>query len=97
MSAELQADGAGRWRLSGALRFDTVPALLQRTPGFPAVAAVVDVSDVREFDTSALALLLEWRRRARANGHDLQIHKLPERLRDLARVAGVEGLLADGS
>jgi phospholipid transport system transporter-binding protein len=94
MNAELHADGAGRWRLKGALRFDTVPALLERQGDFPGAEKVVlDLSGVGEFDTSALALLLEWRRRARSAGGSLGIENLPERLHDLARVGGVDEIL----
>lgn len=93
MSAQLEAGEAGCWRLRGVLRFDTVPALLERNPLLSGATAVLDVSEVREFDTSALALLLEWQRRARDAGGRLRIENLPERLRGLARVGGVEGLL----
>jgi ABC-type transporter Mla MlaB component len=95
MSARLLAEGAGRWRVEGALKLDTVPGLVARAADFTGAPAVLDVSTVREFDTSALALLLEWRRRVHAGGGRLRIENLPAGLRELARAGGVEEVLSD--
>jgi phospholipid transport system transporter-binding protein len=95
MSARLVAEGAGRWRIEGAMRFDGVPALLAQRPEVAGGDATLDVSTVTDFDSSALALLLEWRRRALAAGGRLRIENLPGRLRNLARLGGVEAMLRD--
>jgi phospholipid transport system transporter-binding protein len=54
----------------------------------------VDASALKQFDTSAVALLLECHRLVREAGHRLQIDGLPAPLLELARLYGVETLLA---
>jgi phospholipid transport system transporter-binding protein len=53
----------------------------------------VDGSALKQFDSSALAVLLECQRMARAKGRAFAVQSLPERLVDLARLYGVDGLL----
>lgn len=53
----------------------------------------VDASALAEFDTSAIALLLHAQRSARARGLPLQLTGAPPKLRELARLYGVEELL----
>jgi phospholipid transport system transporter-binding protein len=54
---------------------------------------VVDVGEVTEMDSTLLALLLAWLRDARALGAELAFENLPEALRTIARLYGVEALL----
>ena len=44
-------------------------------------------------DSSLLALMLAWMRDARARGRDLVFVNLPESLKTIARLYGVESLL----
>jgi phospholipid transport system transporter-binding protein len=53
----------------------------------------IDLSGVREADSSALSLLLEWQRSAKARGFGLKYSGLPDNLRSLAQVYGVLDLL----
>ena len=55
--------------------------------------AVADASALRDFDTSALAVLLECRREALALGKSFAVSQLPARLRELATLYGVSELL----
>jgi phospholipid transport system transporter-binding protein len=55
--------------------------------------AVADASALREFDSSALAVLLECRREALALGKSFAVKQLPPRLHDLASLYGVTELL----
>ena len=57
-------------------------------------ADVVDASQLQAFDTSAIALLLEARRRAEARGATFRVTGAPPKLRELARLYGVEELLS---
>lgn len=50
---------------------------------------LLDASDLVQFDSSALAVLLACRRQAHAVGRQLQLQGLPEKLRELARLYGV--------
>jgi phospholipid transport system transporter-binding protein len=54
---------------------------------------VVDLSGVSEVDSSALSLLLEWQRTARAAGRVIAFTHLPANLKSLADLYGVSELL----
>jgi phospholipid transport system transporter-binding protein len=51
---------------------------------------LLDASGLRQFDSSALAVLLSCRREALALSRQLQLQGLPERLRELASLYGVQ-------
>jgi phospholipid transport system transporter-binding protein len=53
----------------------------------------IDLAGVDEADSSALSLLLEWQRAAKARGFRLSYSGLPENLRSLAQVYGILDLL----
>ena len=61
--------------------------------GGDAVLLTVDGSALLRFDSSALAVLLECQRMARAKGRAFAVQSLPPKLVALARLYGVEGLL----
>jgi phospholipid transport system transporter-binding protein len=54
---------------------------------------VVDGSQLRRFDSSALAVLLECRRLAQAWGKRFELRALPVKLGELARLYGLEDVL----
>lgn len=56
-------------------------------------STVVDASALVHFDSSALAVLLECRRESGARGRGFAVKGLPPRLRELASLYGVAGLL----
>ena len=58
-----------------------------------AALLTVDGSALRQFDSSALAVLLECQRMARAKGRAFAVQSLPPRLSELARLYGVDSLL----
>ena len=58
-----------------------------------AVLLTVDGSALQQFDSSALAVLLECQRMARARGRAFAVQSLPPKLNALARLYGVDGLL----
>jgi phospholipid transport system transporter-binding protein len=79
-------------RLEGALTLETVTACLERD--LPAGSLVVfDFGGVTRVDSSALALLLAWLRRAKARGSAVELRALPEPLMALAQLYGVDTLL----
>ena len=83
--------------LPGKLTHDEAPACAEvLEKGLVAEAAsatVVDASALVKFDSSALAVLLECRRQARGLGRSFSVKGLPPRLRMLASLYGVAGLL----
>lgn len=54
---------------------------------------VVDAGALQRFDSSALAVLLDCRRDALAQGKTLSVASMPARLANLARLYGVAELL----
>jgi phospholipid transport system transporter-binding protein len=83
--------------LPSRLTHDEAPAcvymLQQGLDGQTESATVVDASALVHFDSSALAVLLECRREASARGRGFAVKGLPARLRELATLYGVAGLL----
>lgn len=53
----------------------------------------VDLAEVTEMDSSLLALMLAWLREAKSRNRELAFANLPESLRTIARLYGVDGLL----
>jgi phospholipid transport system transporter-binding protein len=60
----------------------------------PDATVVVHAGSLQVFDSSALSVLLELRRRLLAQGKDLRVSGWPRRLEDLASLYGVRDLLA---
>jgi len=56
--------------------------------------AVLDASPLTQIDSSALAVLLELKRQASARQLRFEVRGAPARLQDLARLYGVQDLLA---
>ncbi len=83
--------------LPSSLPHDDAPAcmrmLQQGLAGQSGSAAVVDAMALTRFDSSALAVLLECRREAAALGRAFAVKGLSPRLRELATLYGVAGLL----
>jgi phospholipid transport system transporter-binding protein len=85
-------------RLEGALSFETLPRVLEASDAYEArddlpQRLTIDFSAVTEVDSSAVALLLEWRRRAAARGKTLIFVNLPDPLMALAGLYGVAELI----
>jgi phospholipid transport system transporter-binding protein len=56
-------------------------------------AVIADASPLAQFDSSALAVLLDCRREALSLGKSFSVSHLPPRLRELATLYGVAELL----
>lgn len=56
-------------------------------------AQVVDFAHAGKVDSSALSLMLAWRRRARAAGQSLEFRNVPDSLMSLANLYGVGELI----
>ena len=95
MSAAPQAEVLA---LDGALSFDTLPDVLRASEEYAARADLperltIDFAGVDAIDSSAVALLLEWRRQAQRRGKRLEFANLPPNLVALATLSGVEDLI----
>lgn len=68
--------------------------LVQAIPSQTGPAAQVEAGALKRFDSSTLAVLLEFRRACLAEGKGLELLNLNPRLVELARLYGVDHLLA---
>jgi phospholipid transport system transporter-binding protein len=83
-----------RMIVSGPATLGEVAALLEQ--GREQIrdgARIVDLGEVGELDSSALAVLLAWLREARERNRELVFTRLPEGLSAIARLYGVAELL----
>ncbi len=71
----------------------TLQLLQQAVASQPGPAVQVDASALQHFDSSAVAVLLEIGRHLQEQGKTLRVTGLPDRLRDLLALYGVESLL----
>lgn len=86
----------GRCTVQGAVNLENAVALLARgNELFTAPQVTLDLAAVTEVDSSALSLLLEWRREAVRNGRAIRYLNLPGNLRSLAELYGVTELLGE--
>ena len=84
--------------LEGALSFETLPRVLEESRAYSARPDLpdrltIDFAAITEVDSSAVALLLEWRREAARRGKGLYFVNLPANLLALADLYGVTGLI----
>ena len=85
---------AGRCTVAGPITMGNVTKVLEESARlFEAPHVVVDLSGVTEVDSSAVSLLLEWRRQARGGNRRIEYVNLPDNLRSLADLYGVSDLL----
>jgi len=84
--------------LTGALSFETIPSVLAQSAEYAARGDLpdcltIDFSEITGVDSSAVALLLEWRRQAAQRGKRLEFVNLPPNLVALAELYGVADLI----
>jgi phospholipid transport system transporter-binding protein len=83
--------------LDGPLSFESLPQVLERSQAYSARTDLperltIDFGAITAVDSSAVALLLEWRREAARVGKELHFVNLPANLLALAELYGVSGL-----
>jgi phospholipid transport system transporter-binding protein len=89
------SDDGSAWHFHGTLTFDNVAAVYASSKALALPArGVVDLAGLIHADSSALAVLLALSRRAMAEDKPLSLAALPDALMALARVYGIDELLA---
>lgn len=78
-------------KVAGPMNIDSVSGLLAQSTGMLEGVSLVDLSGVTEADSSAVSLLLEWRRQVK--GAALRFSNLPPALKSLADLYGVAELI----
>jgi phospholipid transport system transporter-binding protein len=84
--------------LEGPLSFETIPRVLEDSEKYAARTDLperltIDFAGITGVDSSAVALLLEWRRQAQRRGKTLVFVNLPPNLLALAGLYGVAELI----
>ncbi len=84
--------------LTGDLSFDTIPQVLEESAAYAARTDLperltIDFAGIAGVDSSAVALLLDWRRMAVRRGKTLVFVNLPANLIALAELYGVAELI----
>lgn len=73
---------------------DSLRLLAQAIKGEPDSGVVIDASNLRQFDSAALAVLLECHRLAQGWGKGFALRNAPPKLAALATLYGIEELLS---
>ena len=85
---------SGRIVVSGPVTLANVAALLEEgRRHLEEGVRTVDLGEVTEMDSSLLAAMLAWLRDARRRGHELTFVNLPESVRTIAHLYGLDGLI----
>ncbi len=94
--ARLDVVSPGQYRLIGELDFASVPVLADRGRVLFSGAGDVQVSldAVERGNSAGLALLVDWLREARRRQRRIRFTGVPAQMLALARVSGVDELLA---
>jgi phospholipid transport system transporter-binding protein len=84
--------------LNGELSYETIPGVLAESVAFAERSDLpdrltIDFAAITGVDSSAVALLLEWRRQALRRGKTLIFANLPANLMALAELYGVAELI----
>ena len=83
-----------RWQLSGDVVVGSAKTILTASQGFSITSETkVDFAQVTDIDTTALSLILEWKRRAQTENKTLSFVNLPANLNSLAALYGVNELI----
>lgn len=82
--------GGAEWRYHGSLTFENAASVYAASTELPLpTAGRVDLAEVTQVDSSALAVMLAVMRRARGSGQTLTLANVPAASATLARVYGV--------
>ncbi|MES2547947.1 MAG: STAS domain-containing protein [Pseudomonadota bacterium] len=84
-----------RWLLSGDVVNSTAGDILKASQAFSIEHNTnVDFADVEDIDTTAVSLILEWKRRAAKESQSLTFVNLPENLISLVQLYDVAELIS---
>ena len=85
---------SGRIVLSGPVTLANVASVLEEgRRHLEEGVRTVDLAEVTDMDSSLIAAMLAWLREAQRRERELVFTNIPESLRTIARLYGVDGLL----
>ncbi len=95
LRARIEPVRPDRFRIQGALTFDTVTRLLARSIELfsHAEALDIDLGGVESADSAGLALLVEWMRYARHHDLPIRFINMPPQMLAIARASSLDHVL----
>ncbi len=92
---EAQTNTVGQLEIVGELSFNTVPKLREIGCGFitKRERPIFNLQHTVSEDNSGIALLMAWTRFANKLGKDVCFINLPNQLRDVIKLSGLEDIL----
>ena len=91
----LDAANDGRAALAGPVTLANVNAVLDEgSRAFKAASVTVDLAGVTDVDSTAVSVLLEWRRAAARDKRVIGYVNYPDNLKSLIKLYGISELLA---
>ena len=97
----LEAYGHDGWRLRGTVDIHSAEVLQRRALElfYRHIPDTIDLAEVEHVDSAGVALLVDWKRRARLSGKDVRLSNAPPflgRIAALYSLCGPLGLPAPG-
>ena len=82
------------WNLNGDVVVSTASGILTASKSLNmAAGTTIDFAQVKDIDTAAISLILEWQRRALKENQQIKLVNLPVNLVSLAQLYGVADLI----
>lgn len=82
------------WMVSGDVVIATAGSLLAASQNLAFNAdTTIDFAQVTDIDTSTISLILEWKRRAQRENQNIVLINLPDNLKSLSQLYGVDELI----
>ena len=90
--SQIQSTAEGQFLITGDLDFQTVPRVWNASRSLFASSQTltIDLSGVNSSNSAGLALLIEWIRFAESRNCSIKFQNLPEQMRQVAQLCGVE-------
>tara|TARA_B100000035_G_scaffold24868_2_gene19554 strand:+ start:43400 stop:43678 length:279 start_codon:yes stop_codon:yes gene_type:complete len=83
-----------KWFLKGNITFKEILSILDQVNQYDWKESItLDLSDVIEIDTTLITFILEQKRQAKKFGKEFNIKNIPESLKSLATLYGIEKLI----
>jgi len=80
--------------VQGPITIATVVEVIEQGVNlFDRTDLIIDLAQVTEVDSSAVSMLLEWQRKAQKNNQRLCFSNIPENLKNLTQLYGVDELV----
>ena len=93
--SQIESGADGQFLITGDLDFQTVPRVWSASQALFADSKTltIDLSGVNSSNSAGLALLIEWMRFAEEKNCSIKFENLPEQMRQVAQLCGVEDKL----